>query len=68
MTTADWIQTILLIVTITGLITTILNNRRQLKILNKQLKLNFFSDYTKRYQEIILNLPENINEDNFDYA
>ena len=34
---------------------------------SKQLKLNFFADYTKRYQEIILNFPENINEDNFDF-
>jgi len=31
----------------------------------KQLQLNFFADYTKRYQEIILNFPENINEKNF---
>ena len=31
----------------------------------KQLQLNFFADYTKRYQEIILNLPENINDENF---
>ncbi len=28
----------------------------------QQLRLNFFADYTKRYQEIILNLPEQINE------
>lgn len=34
----------------------------------KQLQLNFFSEYTRRYQEIILNLPESINEDNFDYS
>ncbi|MCK5538941.1 MAG: hypothetical protein KAI79_19105 [Bacteroidales bacterium] len=37
------------------------------KSLSEQLKLNFFADYTKRYQEIILNLPENINEDSFDF-
>jgi len=30
------------------------------------LKLNFFADYTKRYQEIILNFPESINQKNFD--
>ncbi len=34
----------------------------------KQLQLNFFSEYTRRYQEITLNLPESINEDNFDYS
>lgn len=32
----------------------------------KQLQLQFFADYTKRYQEIILNFPENINESTFD--
>ena len=31
----------------------------------KQLQLNFFADYTKRYQEIILNFPEIINEESF---
>jgi hypothetical protein len=34
----------------------------------KQLQLNFFSEYTRRYQEITLNLPESINEDDFDYG
>lgn len=33
----------------------------------KQLQLTFFAEYTKRYQEIILNFPENINEENFDF-
>lgn len=33
----------------------------------KQLQLNFFSEYTRRYQEITLNFPESINEENFDY-
>jgi hypothetical protein len=33
----------------------------------KQLQLNFFSEYTKRYQEITLNFPESINEDDFDF-
>ena len=67
MSTSDWIQTILLIVTVIGLFITILNNRKQLQIFNEQLKLNFFADYTKRYQEIILNFPENINKEDFDY-
>lgn len=31
----------------------------------KQLQLNFFADYTKRYQEIILNFPESINRKDF---
>ncbi len=37
------------------------------KSFTKQLKLNFFADYTKRYQEITLNFPENINEKEFDF-
>ncbi len=31
----------------------------------KQLQLNFFADYTKIYQEITLNFPESINEEDF---
>ena len=64
---SDLIQTIGIIVAIGGLIFSIWSNRKQTIILNDQLKLNFFADYTKRYQEIILNLPENINAPNFDY-
>lgn len=33
-----------------------------IKQFNQQLRLNFFAEYTKRYQEIILNFPEKINE------
>ena len=40
---------------------------KQLETQNEQTKHNFFADYTKRYQEIILHFPENINEDNFSY-
>ena len=32
----------------------------------KQLRLNLFIDYTKRYQAIILNLPSNIGSKEFD--
>ncbi len=65
---SDWIQSIGLFLALIGLIITILNNRKQLLILNEQLKLNFFSDYTKRYQEIVLNFPENINQKDFDFS
>lgn len=33
--------------------------------ISKQLKLQNYSDYTKRYQEIILNFPEDVNEQEF---
>lgn len=34
----------------------------------KQVKLQNFIEYTKRYQEIILNFPENINEQCFSFG
>lgn len=50
-------------------------NRSQIKQLKKQfsiqidqIKQGYFADYTKRYQEIILHFPENINTDNFDLS
>lgn len=33
----------------------------------QQIKLNFFADYTKRYQEIMLNFPEDINSSDFNF-
>ena len=38
---------------------------KQLGTLNNQLKLQHYSEYTKRYQSIVLNLPEDINDLNF---
>ncbi|MES2579663.1 MAG: hypothetical protein V4552_03880 [Pseudomonadota bacterium] len=35
--------------------------------LKKQLQLSFFSEYTKRYQEIVLNFPESINQSDFHF-
>lgn len=39
---------------------------RMLCTMTKQLKLQNYIEYTKRYQEIILNFPENVNERSFD--
>ncbi len=64
----EWIQSIGIFLAIIGLIITILYNRKQVKMFNNQLKLNFFAEYTKRYQEIILNLPESINESDFEFS
>ncbi len=33
--------------------------------MNQQLQIQQFSDYTKRYQEIVLRFPENINRKDF---
>lgn len=32
----------------------------------RQLQLNFFSEYTRRYQEIMLNFPGGINREDFE--
>jgi len=64
---ADWIQSLGIFLAIIGLIITICNNRKQLKIYHDQLKLSFFAEYTKRYQEILLNFPTNIYLKDFNY-
>lgn len=62
---SDLIQSIGIVVAIIGLILTILSNRKQLKLFNEQMKLQFFADYTKRYQELILQFPLSIFSDDF---
>lgn len=56
--TADKIQILLLIVAIVSIWVGV-------RAHNNQLRLTFYADYTKRYQEIILNFPENINTPDF---
>ncbi|MGY0216361.1 hypothetical protein ACWJJH_03110 [Endozoicomonadaceae bacterium StTr2] len=58
----DWITAdgVAAFVTAAGLLYTIHS-------FNKQQKLIVFMDYTKRYQDICLNFPENINEPNFSF-
>ncbi|MEM9849807.1 MAG: hypothetical protein AAF847_18095 [Bacteroidota bacterium] len=63
----DWVELGLFVITFIGLVVTIFSHREQLKSLNQQLKLNFFADYTRRYQEIMLHLPMNIYEDTFSF-
>lgn len=38
---------------------------RQVELQTQQMTLQTFSDYTKRYQEIVLNLPEDVNDPAF---
>lgn len=57
----DWTLVVTVItaaITALALLITVLSFR-------KQLQLQFFADYTKRYQEIILNFPEQINDHDF---
>ncbi len=63
---SDIIQAVMAVITAVGILIAVSANRNQLETFNDQLKLNFFADYTKRYQEIILNLPDNIYERDFD--
>jgi len=63
----DIIQLALLIVTSLGLTYSVISNAHQTKMINRQLRLSFYTDYTKRYQEIILNFPENINDMKFSF-
>jgi hypothetical protein len=57
---SDIIQLGIMLSTAVALLFTVLSFR-------KQLQLNFFAEYTKRYQEIILNLPESINDIDFSF-
>jgi hypothetical protein len=63
----DCIQIIMMTATIATVIITAWALGSTLKQFKKQLQLNFFADYTKRYQEIVLNFPENINEPDFTF-
>jgi hypothetical protein len=58
---ADWIAAISALATIVGVLVVFL----QLQKLSGQIRLQHFTDYTKRYQEIILRFPEDINKQDF---
>lgn len=66
MTDADYIQIGILIITFIGIGIAFSFSIRQSSLMRIQMKLNLFADYTKRYQEIILNLPIDINDNDFD--
>jgi len=68
MTISDWINLAVVVVTLLGVGVAALAIWLQMRKLNAQLMLQHFADYTKRYQEIILHFPENINKDDFDIA
>jgi len=62
---SDWINLGIAAITLLGVITAVIALYVQIRKLNQQLMLQHFADYTKRYQEIILEFPENINQDDF---
>ena len=68
MNKADTIQYVTLIITGAGVLIALFALIWQSYLSRQQMKLNFFAEYTKRYQEIYLNLPYNINEPDFDFT
>jgi hypothetical protein len=64
MTTSDWIALGSAAATLGGVLISLIALWKQMRKLSDQLMIQQFSYYTKRYQDIILNFPENINEKN----
>lgn len=62
MCTSDWIALSNVVVTLLGVIVAVFAVCWPLRKLNQQLTLQYFADYTKRYQEIIQQFPEDVNE------
>ena len=65
MTAAECIQIWTLGITGFGVISALVGVIWQTVLTRQQIKLSFFADYTKRYQEIALNFPEEINDETF---
>lgn len=61
LTISDWIGLFAALMTAAGVIVVFV----QLQKLGQQIKLQSFADYTKRYQEIVLRFPEDINSSDF---
>ena len=57
----DWVALLAVVATAVGVVFIYY----QLHILSKQVRLQHYSDYTKRYQEIALHFPEDINTSDF---
>ena len=65
MQNSDWIALGSAVATFLGVIVALLAIWWQLSMLKRQLTLQQFSDYTKRYQEIVQRFPEDVNEPAF---
>lgn len=57
-----------IIVTGLGVLIALIFSIYQSCLMNRQMKVSLFADYTKRYQEIRLNLPKNISDKDFELA
>ena len=58
---SDWIAIVAGLITLAGVVVVFL----QLRSLNQQTRLQNFGEYTRRYQHIVLNFPEDINSQTF---
>jgi len=58
---SDWIAIAAGLITLAGVIVVFL----QLRSLDQQTRLQNFGEYTRRYQQIVLNFPEDINARSF---
>jgi len=65
MSTSDWISLGSAVATFLGVVVALVAVWLQLRKMNQQLTIQHFADYTKRYQEIILRFPEDINTPSF---
>lgn len=61
----DVIQIIIMISTIVSIIIIWWYSYKQLREIKNQIWVSIYSDYTRRYSEIISNFPEDINEKDF---
>lgn len=68
MTNSDWIALGSAVATLAGVFVSVFALWKQMGKLSTQLMIQQFSDYTKRYQDIILHFPEDINEQSFALA
>src|SRR5262245_30436392 len=61
---SDWIAIVAGLITLAGVVVVFL----QLRSLDQQSRLQNFGEYTRRYQDIVLNFPEDINSREFSLA
>ena len=55
-----------MIFAIMGVVIALIGLIFQIHSFTNQIKLQNFTEYTRRYQDIVLHLPENINSKDFD--
>ena len=65
MSTTDWIGLGSASATFLGVVVALVAVWLQMRKMNQQLTIQHFADYTKRYQEIILRFPEDVNTPTF---